>query len=68
MNQINFKYDIGEMLILVSDPEQHERIVVGYTVIPNNIILYRVCLGTLTSEHYEFELTEQPDILKALQS
>lgn len=56
------------MLVLVTDPEQLERIVVGYSVIPGNIVLYRVCLGTTTSEHYEFELAEQPDILKALQS
>lgn len=68
MTQITFKYDVGQMLVLVTDPEQLERIVVGYSVIPGNIVLYRVCLGTTTSEHYEFELAEQPDILKALQS
>lgn len=68
MTQITFKYDIGETLILVTDPDQQERIVVGYTVLPNNTVLYRLCLGTVTSEHYEFELSDQPDILKALQS
>jgi len=68
MTTITFKYDIGDMLVLITDPEQHERIVVGYSVYPNNVVLYRLCLGTIESIHYEFELTEQPDILKALNS
>jgi len=40
--------------------------VCGFTVTPGDI-LYKPCLGTSVSDHYDFEITEEKDILKKVE-
>ena len=57
------EYDFGDIVFLKTDPDQRERIVVGWTERPG-VILYDLACGTDYSTHYEFEITEKQDILK----
>lgn len=62
--KITTKYDIQDDVYLVTDNEQLQRIITAITIQPNNLIIYSLVCGTETSEHYEFEISEKPDIIK----
>jgi len=64
MMVIDTKFDIGETVYLKTDNSQSPRIVFSYTVFRNEII-YRLCFGTTTSEHYDFELSREKDTIIA---
>ena len=49
------KFKIGEIVFLITDPEQSERIVTGYTVRPNTICYYVSYVG-LETVHYDIEI------------
>lgn len=66
MTKIDFKYDHGQTVYLVTDPEQHPRMVTMYQVYKNEI-LYKCSLGTINSWHYDYELSDQIDTLKKVQ-
>lgn len=59
-----YKYKIGQSIFLKTDPEQLERIITGIHIRPNGVS-YSVVLETNESYHYEFELTENRDVVKA---
>ncbi len=48
-------YKIGEVVFLITDPEQHERIVTGFNIRPGRI-LYELSFCTEITSHYEFEI------------
>jgi len=62
--KITTKYDIEDIVYLVTDTEQSERIVVSISIHPNNLIMYSLMCGVETSDHYEFELSDKVDIMK----
>jgi hypothetical protein len=62
--KINTKYNIEDSVYLVTDAEQSERIIISITILPNSLIVYSVMCGTESSEHYEFELCENIDVIK----
>jgi len=62
MMVIDNKYDIGEILYLVTDEEQKKRLCTAIVICPDNSFLYEVISGTSASKHYEFELSREPDI------
>lgn len=62
--KINTKYNIEDTVYLVTDSEQLERIITSITILPNSLLVYSLICGTETSEHYEFEITEEPNIIK----
>ncbi len=64
--KIETKYEFGQIVYLSTDPEQNGRMVCGFTVTPGDI-LYKLCLGTSVSDHYDFEITEEKDILKKVE-
>ena len=53
-NKVNIK--IGDIVYLITDDEQKERIVTSYTVYPTGI-MYALSQGTNVSDHYVFEIT-----------
>lgn len=55
MIDLKNKFKIGQIVFLITDPEQSERIITGYIVRPNQIIYY-VTFGTLESTHYDIEI------------
>lgn len=64
--KLNLKFSIGQSVWIKTDFEQIERMVVAIRLIGIEMIpLYLIAFGENASEHYEFELTEERDIVKA---
>lgn len=54
------KFKFGDIVFLITDPQQEERIVTGWIVRPMGISYYLLC-GTLESLHYDFEIGTDKD-------
>lgn len=57
-------FEIGTVVYLKTDEDQRERMIYGICVFGKGEIVYKVCQGTTMSEHYDFELSDQKDVLK----
>lgn len=55
--QISNKFEIGEIVYLVTDTDQLPRIVFGFVVFEHDI-LYRLACGVGTSDHYFMEISK----------
>jgi len=56
MNKIpTTAFAIGQIVFLITDPEQLERIVTGYIVRPSQIVYY-LSMETHETTHYEIEI------------
>lgn len=55
---IDFKVPFGEIVYLIHDPEQLERMVVSYMVKPLGV-LYGLAVGEVETYHYEFEIVRE---------
>ena len=55
---IDNKYEIGQTVFLITDEDQKPRLVVAIKVCPGEIV-YEVINGTLTSYHYDFEMSKE---------
>lgn len=60
------KFEIGQIVFLRTDNEQLARIVTRYTVCVTGIT-YELSFGTTTSWHYDFEISENKDVLKSIE-
>ena len=60
---INNKYHFGQIVYLVTDEEQCQRIVTGYIIRPQSAILYMLTCGTAETNHYEIEISPEKNIL-----
>ena len=58
------KYEIGEIVYLVTDPEQHARIITGINIRKSGV-QYELAFETSASWHYDFEMSRERDIIKA---
>ena len=56
--KIKVKYQIGDEVYLISDPDQFKRMVLGYVIMPG-FIKYIVCLSDQETNHYEIELSSE---------
>jgi len=63
---IKNKYDIGELVYLITDTEQHERIVTAIKVFPGGVLMYQLAMGGFDSSHYECEIDPDRNIKKSL--
>ena len=54
---------IGDEVYLKTDSEQYCRIVTGL-ILSKTDIIYILSCGATTSEHYDFEITTEKDVLK----
>ena len=59
--RIELDYDIGDLVYLVTDPEQCLRMVTSILLGPNSV-MYIVSCGHETSEHYAIELSSTPKL------
>jgi len=59
---IDNKFNITDKVYLKTDPDQLERIVTRLMVSPSNVS-YELTSGTNTSWHYDFEITEDVNVL-----
>ena len=62
MMLIDTKFWIGDSVFLVTDTEQKKRIITGFCI-RSQSITYLLSCGTEESIHYDFEITEDINIL-----
>lgn len=60
---IENKFDIGQTVYLVTDPEQLAHIVTQINIKPEGRITYQVSLMSGFSDYYDFELSEDKNVL-----
>lgn len=65
--KLETKYNNGDIVFLLTDREQLERIVTAIQVCGNNCISYQLSSGSVASWHYDFEIIGQKDFVKSLQ-
>lgn len=63
--KIETSFDIGEIVYLITDEDQSERIITRITVSPQGC-LYELCAGVVSSSHYDIEMSRKADINKQL--
>ena len=68
MIKIDNKFNIGDIVYLKTDKEQEERIVCGITIYNKGELMYKLSCGLDDSSHYEFEITNQKNVLKSIMS
>ncbi len=61
---VDNKYDFGDMVYLKTDPDQLKRIITGIHVFPGNAISYTVTQAGTESQHYEFEISAEKQIIE----
>lgn len=61
-------FAIGQIVYLKTDLEQYPRMVYAYMVYSEDHIIYKIAQGTNISDHYEFELSEDKNILLKMTS
>jgi len=62
MMLIDTKFKIGDSVYLKTDIDQQKRLVTGYYIRMNSIT-YLLSCGVSESTHYDFEITEDIDVL-----
>ena len=63
---VDNKYNIGQTVYLKHDPEQLKRIVQSIQINPGNLSYCLGC-GSVGSWHYEFEISEEVNILERVE-
>lgn len=61
MMVIDNKFNIGDIVYVVTDPDQMGRIITSFEVTPGNVLIYRCYCGTVNSNHYDFELSKEKE-------
>lgn len=55
---INVKYNITDLVYVITDPDQNQGVITGYLV-DQDSILYRVSVGSQSNYYYGFELSTE---------
>ena len=63
---IKTKYNIGQIVYLITDEEQLGRMVTSIVVLQENVYSYVLKFGVNESQHFEIEISSEKDILKSL--
>lgn len=61
---IPVEFNIGEIVYLVTDPEQEKRLVTGILLKPGKLVMYELACCEEISYHYNFEMTNDKNILQ----
>lgn len=59
---IDNKFEIRQTVYLITDEEQKPRVITSISVQPNDL-LYVLACGRETSEHFDFEISDKPNIM-----
>lgn len=59
---IDNKYDIGQEVFLITDPDQLGRMVTAVIVTHGQTIKYELKSGTEVTENYEMEISKERDM------
>lgn len=65
MINIDNKFDFGQIVYLKTDKEQSARMVTAISISKGDL-LYELSCGTTVSKHYDFEITEEINVLQTL--
>jgi hypothetical protein len=60
------KYNLGQLVYLVTDDEQKDRLVIAIKFTIDGGLVYTLSCGTNDTSHYEAEISETRNIIKAL--
>jgi len=63
---IRTKYAIGQIVYLITDMYQLERMVTTIKIEAGGTIIYNLSCGVEDTAHYECEVTDMKNIIKAL--
>lgn len=63
MMVIDNKFNFGDVVYLKTDPDQRSRMVSKLSILPTGAIVYELSHNTYTSQHYDFEISTQKDVL-----
>ena len=66
MMVIDNKYEIGAIVYLVTDEEQRARIITFIKILPGGVLSYELSCGHTGSEHYDFEISAEKDLVNAI--
>ena len=61
--KIDNAFDFGDIVYLKTDIDQRPRVVVAFEVYTGGEMLYKLACSTITSYHYEMEISKEKDIL-----
>lgn len=56
------RYEIGDIVYLVTDVDQNPRIVTGFIIEEKQSLLYIIGCGSTDSRHFEYEITHEKTI------
>ena len=59
---IDVKYWFGDIVYLVTDPDQHMRMVTAIKITPDDTLLYEANLGISSSYFYDFEISDTKNV------
>lgn len=59
---INVEFSIGDMVYVRTDTENEPSIVVGYEILPGEVVKYRVNNEQFTTSFYDFELSTDKNV------
>jgi hypothetical protein len=65
MMVVDNKFEHGDIVYLITDPEQMARVVTAFTVCANGCIIYELSCGATTSRHYDFEMSLDKNLTNA---
>lgn len=65
MNVHKTKYTLGDTIYLITDPDQQTRMITGIMIRPHGAV-YECSLGSVSSDHYEIEISKEIDQVKKL--
>lgn len=57
------RFEIGEIVYLITDDDQLKRMVIAYTIDANNAVSYTLCAGAFESAHYAVEISRDKTII-----
>jgi len=63
MMVINNKFEIGETVYQITDPNQFPRIITRFCVNPEGVVTYELYSGCIASWHYDFEFSREKNVL-----
>lgn len=60
---VKTKFEIGSVVYLTTDIEQRIRVICSIRVYGDGDVTYEIACGTMKSEHFGFELSEDKDYI-----
>ena len=59
---LNVEYTYGDVVYIITDSEQEKGIIVGYEILPGDLIKYRVNSENYTTTFFDFEISSDKTV------